>query len=166
MATVIVSGQCSHSLLNALYSNHVGAQSLIYSQESFLSAYPHPQYLLQQASNACSPFLSQANTMHFTKALLSFGLLAHASALDVFLGNQDNCLGTGIVCKNLGERVCCQGGSARYRSLLFTNMPKRGVTISAYGCGGGCGCWRAGGNYHSRVAQCFGSGGVDMSAGR
>lgn len=44
-------------------------------------------------------------------------------------------------------------------------MPKRGVTIGAYGCGG-CGCWRAGGNYQSGVAQCFGSGSVGMSAGR
>ncbi|KAL2193893.1 hypothetical protein P885DRAFT_44434 [Corynascus similis CBS 632.67] len=72
--------------------------------------------------------------MHFSHYIL--GLVASASAIDVYFHNSGDCSGAAAVCTNLNPNDCCTGNSP---TLAYRGVPTN-WHINAEGySGGGCG---------------------------
>ncbi len=72
--------------------------------------------------------------MHFSHVLL--GLVASASAVDIYFHNSGDCSGAASVCTNVNPNVCCTGNSP---TLAYRGVPTN-WHINAQGfSGGGCG---------------------------
>lgn len=72
--------------------------------------------------------------MHFTQVLL--GLVASASAIDVYFHNSGDCSGAAAVCTGINPNFCCTGDSP---TLAYRGVPTNWA-INAYGfSNGGCG---------------------------
>ncbi|KAK4126753.1 hypothetical protein N657DRAFT_668789 [Parathielavia appendiculata] len=72
--------------------------------------------------------------MHFSHVLL--GLVASASAIDVYFHGSSDCSGGAAVCTGINPNVCCTGNSV---SVAYRGVPTN-WHINAQGySGGGCG---------------------------
>jgi hypothetical protein len=72
--------------------------------------------------------------MHFSHVLL--GLIASASAIDVYFHNSGDCSGAATVCTGINPNVCCTGNSP---TVAYRGVPTNWHLNAQGFSGGGCG---------------------------
>jgi hypothetical protein len=73
--------------------------------------------------------------MHFSHFLL--GLVASASAIDVYFHNTDDCSGAASICTGINPNICCTGGDSL--TVAYRGIPTNWHITAQGFSGGGCG---------------------------
>jgi hypothetical protein len=88
--------------------------------------------------------------MHFTHVLL--GLVASASAIDIYFHGSGDCSGAASVCSGINPNVCCTGNSP---TVAYRGVPTNWHLTARGFSGGGCGSPKWTGNIQGANWYCM-----------